>query len=198
MIFEYLVALQNPKMTKPIIPMAEEQRFPIPITLAEQPGFNCFGCASHNPAGLKLTFFANRKQEVGCVYKASSDHVSFAGIVHGGILATVIDDLSYYCLLYHVGRPGLTTNVNVNYRKPAFAKNELTGLSVLASQDERQAVIGVRLLDSSGAVCAEGTTTYALVNKTVFERIVGKGEVDGVFTAAEQLHKVTAPFRAAM
>jgi uncharacterized protein (TIGR00369 family) len=53
----------------------------------------CFVCGRNNPAGLYLTFYDNGENEVCCDYTVASRYQSYPGIVHGGILASMLDEV---------------------------------------------------------------------------------------------------------
>gem|GEM_PF-4431615 len=51
---------------------------------------NCFACSPRNRYGLKLIFFRTEQ-----------------GIAHGGIVATLLDEVAAWALIAHAGNPGL-------------------------------------------------------------------------------------------
>jgi acyl-coenzyme A thioesterase PaaI-like protein len=53
---------------------------------------HCFICGRNNPHGLYMTFFDNGKDEVLCEYTVSEDYQGYPGIVHGGIVAAMMDE----------------------------------------------------------------------------------------------------------
>jgi acyl-coenzyme A thioesterase PaaI-like protein len=60
---------------------------------------NCFACVSNNGMGFRLKF---HKQEDGSVFRnffADPKFESYSGIVHRGIVATLLDSAMTHCLL---------------------------------------------------------------------------------------------------
>jgi uncharacterized protein (TIGR00369 family) len=53
----------------------------------------CFVCGRNNPVGLNLQFFDNGKDEVFSDYTVAARYQSYPGIVHGGILASMLDEV---------------------------------------------------------------------------------------------------------
>jgi uncharacterized protein (TIGR00369 family) len=53
----------------------------------------CFVCGRNNPVGLNLQFFDNGKDEVFSDYTVADRYQSYPGIVHGGILASMLDEV---------------------------------------------------------------------------------------------------------
>jgi acyl-coenzyme A thioesterase PaaI-like protein len=78
---------------------------------------NCFACGLNNGAGLRLKF---RVQEDGTVFGyffADLKFEGYLGIVHGGIIATLLDSAMTHCLLIE-GIPALTGRLSVKYSTP--------------------------------------------------------------------------------
>jgi len=52
----------------------------------------CFVCGRNNPAGLYMQFYDNGKNEVLSDYTVAARYQSYPGIVHGGIIASMLDE----------------------------------------------------------------------------------------------------------
>jgi uncharacterized protein (TIGR00369 family) len=78
---------------------------------------NCFACGSENGAGLGLKF---HKEEDGSVlgdFFADRKFESYSGIVHGGIIATLLDSAITHCLFVK-GIPAVTGRLSIKYSIP--------------------------------------------------------------------------------
>lgn len=53
----------------------------------------CFVCGRLNPAGLHMQFYDNGESEVISDYTVPARYQSYPGIVHGGILASMLDEV---------------------------------------------------------------------------------------------------------
>jgi len=53
----------------------------------------CFVCGRLNPAGMHMHFYDNGENEVSSDYTVPSRYQSYPGIVHGGILASMLDEV---------------------------------------------------------------------------------------------------------
>jgi len=77
----------------------------------------CFACGRENPIGLKLIF-----REEGTVYAATfvaeAAHQGYQGIVHGGIIATLLDEIMARLVWARYGRAA-TAKLDIRYRQPA-------------------------------------------------------------------------------
>jgi acyl-coenzyme A thioesterase PaaI-like protein len=63
----------------------------------------CFGCSTHNAASLGLRFYYDQEHdEAVSFFSASSAHSSFPGVVHGGIISVLADEVAYWALQLQV------------------------------------------------------------------------------------------------
>jgi acyl-coenzyme A thioesterase PaaI-like protein len=96
-------------MTPAAAPLVEPER-PDPSALRRSP--RCFACGLENPRGLQLRFFAEAPGRVWAEWKPSADFEGFAGIVHGGIVATVLDE-AMSIAIRSSGWAALTCNLDI-------------------------------------------------------------------------------------
>ena len=77
---------------------------------------NCFACGEYSPKGLKLKYSLQGNKITG-EFKISNDYQGYDDILHGGIIATILDS-SMVNLFYK--RDGLklkTAKLNIYFRK---------------------------------------------------------------------------------
>jgi uncharacterized protein (TIGR00369 family) len=77
---------------------------------------SCFVCGPSNPIGLRVRFSREGRRVIG-EFTPSDLHVGFAGVVHGGILAALLDD-ALAAVGYYEGEPTVTARLAVRYRQP--------------------------------------------------------------------------------
>lgn len=58
-----------------------------------EPSFNCFGCSPRNPIGLKLSMKRLPNGDYAAETTFSEDYASYPGIVHGGIVNVLVDEV---------------------------------------------------------------------------------------------------------
>ncbi len=54
---------------------------------------HCFVCGLENPFGLKLKFFITAPGEVTVEYTVPEQYQGYPGIVHGGVVASILDEV---------------------------------------------------------------------------------------------------------
>lgn len=121
----------------------------------------CFACGKLNPIGLKLEF-EERDGEYVAYFTPGREHQGFAGIVHGGIISTVLDEvMARYAWV--LGRRAVTGEINVCLRRPARVGSRLRFAGRIDSEDRRLIRASARATDESGAVVAEATARMVKV-----------------------------------
>lgn len=83
----------------------------------------CMGCGPANPDNLGLRATVDRDRVIGRVLLGDR-HSGAPGFAHGGAISALFDDVFGHVLIV-LNRPGVTANLNVDYRAPAFLGREL-------------------------------------------------------------------------
>ena len=81
---------------------------------------HCFVCGLENPAGLHLHFYESAPGEVTADYTVEKQHQGYPGIVHGGIVAAMLDEVTGRVHMGPTSKPRFmfTARLDVRYRKP--------------------------------------------------------------------------------
>lgn len=86
---------------------------------------NCFVCGSDNPTGLHVRFARDGEQGCRAEYTAHGDHVGWPGLMHGGLLFTLMDEAVAWAVCY-AGLRGVTGKAEVQFRRPVTVGSRLT------------------------------------------------------------------------
>jgi acyl-coenzyme A thioesterase PaaI-like protein len=99
--------------------MSEEEREPaVALAFAVRDDHWCFGCGADNPIGLKLRFFSDEATgRVWAPWTPERPHQGFEGIVHGGLITTVLDEVMGW-VVYARNIWAVTGTLSVRFRKP--------------------------------------------------------------------------------
>lgn len=96
----------------------------------------CFACGPANPAGLRLAFSFDGEEYVTCLAVAAH-HQGWAGLMHGGLLATVLDE-AMARLLWEKGINAITGKLEVRYRQPVRVGEDLQVRARIAAERGRR------------------------------------------------------------
>jgi len=115
----------------------------------------CFACGRDNPAGLRLhwTISGNVTETT---FVPQRVHQGWKGIVHGGILATVLDE-AMTRLAWQVFGNAVTGEITVRFVKPARVGDTLAVRGEVGTIEGRKIPARAEIRDSAGDIVAEAT-----------------------------------------
>lgn len=123
-------------------------------------GYNCFGCSPDNPIGLKLNFFEDGEKVISN-WSPSMDYQGYFHILHGGIQATMMDEIASWVVLVKVKTAGVTSRLNCKYIKSVeIDKGAIRLEAKLREMKRNLAYIDVSLFDGEGTLCASAEAVY--------------------------------------
>jgi acyl-coenzyme A thioesterase PaaI-like protein len=117
----------------------------------------CFACGQQNPIGLRLKFRFEEDDYVTSL-EVLPEYQGWAGVVHGGLLATALDE-TMARLLWEKGINAITGRLEVRYRRPVRIgetleiRGRITRMRPPAVETEASATAG------DGALVAEARAT---------------------------------------
>ncbi len=130
--------------------------------LGNSAGYNCFGCNPGNPIGMRMDFFWDG-QDVVSVWRAGANHVSWTDTLHGGLQATLLDEICGWVVFFQLQTSGVTAKMETRYRKPVSTRWPYILLRARLEQQRRTlATVKGELLSPDGTLCAGCDCTYFL------------------------------------
>ncbi|MBT3220338.1 MAG: PaaI family thioesterase, partial [Proteobacteria bacterium] len=120
----------------------------------------CFGCGPGNHLGMHLRFYRDG-DEVFTRFVPQDHWEGPPGILHGGLQATVADEVAAWTLVGLLGRFGLTTSMKLHYLRPARMNREIEGRGKIISDLGKMAVVKV-VLEQDNKCLLRGKLTFAL------------------------------------
>ncbi|MRR22695.1 PaaI family thioesterase [bacterium] len=120
----------------------------------------CFGCGPNNHAGLKLTFEED-DEKLFASWEPDPCFQGYINVLHGGIIATLLDEVGAWCIYIKAGTSGVTSSMTVRYLKPVhISKGRVKVEARLLHKGEKNALISAVLIDGEGKKCAEADLDY--------------------------------------
>jgi len=143
----------------------------------KQPNSNhCFVCGRDNKFGLHLEFYENAPGEVVVEYTVPEQYQGYPGVVHGGVVAAMLDEVTGRSQMG--GDPPrfmFTARLNVRYHKNVPVGQPLRIIGRAGASKERTATATGQIFGPDGDLLAEAEAL--LIN-------VPEGLVDQVDLAA--------------
>ena len=121
----------------------------------------CFICGLENPVGLKLRIYEVESGRVESTFTAPEHYQGYPGVLHGGIIATIIDEISGRALMGPVDQPRFmfTAKLEVKYRKNVPIGKPLKLVGIAGQDKGYSAESWAGIYDAeSGELLAEGNT----------------------------------------
>ncbi len=85
----------------------------------------CFVCGKRNESGLKLDFELDKEDKVmETVFSPQDWQQGYAGIVHGGIISTLLDEVMTK-LAFELGMDAVTAEISVRFKRPVGLDKKL-------------------------------------------------------------------------
>ena len=135
----------------------------------KQPGSSyCFICGRENPVGLKLEFFNIEPGLVRTKINIPAHFEGYPGVVHGGILATILDETGGRALMEDPNRFMVTAQLSVRYRKPVPSETPLEAIGIAGERKGRVSKAHAEIRDVDGGVLAEAELTLVDVPEDKF------------------------------
>ncbi|MCG8588341.1 MAG: PaaI family thioesterase [Proteobacteria bacterium] len=132
------------------------ERTPAPDWIVHDgPDAHCFGCGHRNPHGLKLAFRPCGEGAVESFYTAPAHHAGAPGVVHGGIQATLLDEIlgmAVHGALDDRNLSIVTVDFNLRYRRPAPTETRLHLRGRLLRREGRDFFVEGEIASEDGAV----------------------------------------------
>ena len=135
------------------------------------PGQPCFGCAPDHPIGFRLAF-VREGDDIVTRFTPSDRYQGPPGIMHGGLVMALADELGAWALIGLLGKFGFTAQMSGKLHRPARIGVELEGRARIKKP-------GTRIVEVEVTLAQEGTTTYTgelrfvLLDEKGAERMLG-------------------------
>ncbi|KAK9461444.1 HotDog domain-containing protein [Lipomyces oligophaga] len=164
---------------------AQLQSSPVVKELRKTPGFNerrmwsnlsqsvqdssflagsCKGVGKFAVPGI--VFVSRDSNQVVSVVHVGSRLCGFPGIVHGGLLAAILDEcLARAAILPLPGHSAVTANLTINYRAPTFADQLLVIESHVTENTDKKSLVSAEIRSPQGVLLAESTGVFVVPKK---------------------------------
>lgn len=86
---------------------------------------DCYACGLSNPIGLHLDNFRRQGTEAVADFQPVPDHRGTAGSLHGGIIATVLDEIMVWAAILFEDTLAVTATMELRYRRPLGLSDKL-------------------------------------------------------------------------
>ena len=122
---------------------------------------DCIICGMENSFGVKAPFYVLDDESVASIFSFKSEHQSYPGRTHGGMIAAMLDELIGRALW--INEPdtyGVTTSLTVTYRRPVPYGETIKARGYLTFNSPRGFYAKGEIYDMNGNLLAQATGKY--------------------------------------
>jgi len=148
---------------------------------------SCFVCGESNASGLKIRFETD-----GAVVRARflprPEHVGFKKTIHGGILATLLDEIMVWGCAIQTRRFAYCAELNVRFLSPARPGEEVfASAELVANRRNKLFEAKGEVRNAAGIVLAMGTGKYLPIKEAELADMLDDfvGDAKGLFDPAD-------------
>ena len=134
----------------------------------------CFICGMENPVGLHLHIYETAPGVVESTYVAPEHFQGYPGVLHGGIVGAILDELSGRAQMgtdAMAPRFMFTAKLEVKYRKNVPVGKPLHIVGKTISSGTRTAEGWAGIYDQEGILLAEGKTLLVDVPENMLQAV---------------------------
>jgi uncharacterized protein (TIGR00369 family) len=146
------------------------------MLLKPNPANRCFGCGGANPRGMQLTFEQDDDaKRIRGQFRVSADYQGGAGFVHGGIVATLLDEVMAKVSRFREDH-AVTAELTVEYLKPVPVDADLIIDGWEVERNGRNLRREGEIRDVAGAILARGRGRFVQVDLEALRKKLGAPE----------------------
>ena len=131
----------------------------------------CFGCGPVHPHGLRLRFDRDG-DEVVTRYMPHEGQQGAPGIMHGGLVTTLADEVAAWAVIATLGKFGFTATMTAKFRRPVRVGLELEARARIVKARPRVIDVTVKIAQED-ELAFEGEFRFAVLDRTGAERLLG-------------------------
>jgi uncharacterized protein (TIGR00369 family) len=125
---------------------------------------HCFVCGTENPCGLNLAPERDGDKIVAR-FTPGQAHLGFSKAVHGGITASLLDELVGVACGIHVNEKCATVELSVTYRRPLLEGAEVRVEGWFVRREGKLAYGAGQVLDPAGKVLATAQARFLILEE---------------------------------
>lgn len=148
------------------------------MRLEPNPANRCFGCGGANPRGMRLAFEQDDStRRIRGRFRVDSDYQGGPGFVHGGIVATLLDEVMAKVSRF-AQEIAMTAELTVEYKRPVPIDEDLIVEGWEVERHGRARLREGEIRDGSGALLARGRARFVAIDAARFAALSAKGPRD--------------------
>ncbi|MBL7500517.1 PaaI family thioesterase [Frankia sp. CNm7] len=125
--------------------------------------YRCFGCSPHNPHGIQLRF-THHGDGLRTAFSLGRAHESYPGVVHGGLLGVIADEIMGNLVVLRTGLIPFTTGMRLRYVLPVIVGGGYDCVAKVRDGGGQLVHTEAEIREDGGALVATATASYQTVS----------------------------------
>ncbi len=115
----------------------------------------CFGCGRDNPIGVALHLEWDG-EKVTAPFVPKDVYAGFEGVIHGGIVCTLLDEAMWWALAVKERKCTVTAEMKIRFHRPVSTEGEYRVEGWVKDHPRKRIyVAAAQILDGEGRICAQ-------------------------------------------
>ncbi|HAM97247.1 MAG TPA: hypothetical protein DCQ26_01445 [Marinilabiliales bacterium] len=124
--------------------------------------YHCFGCDSENPLGLRMQF-VEEGDHIACYWNPGTHFQGYVNTLHGGIHATLHDELASWVVYTKGKTAGMTSKMEIAYLKPVSTNGEAIKLiGYIKEADKKSITVHTQLFNQQNELSSQAIVIYRI------------------------------------
>jgi acyl-coenzyme A thioesterase PaaI-like protein len=135
----------------------------------------------NNKNGLQALFFIDDSKSVSCAWSNTASHFQgFSGIIHGGVLVALADELMANCVVGLKQKFGVTLSSRIQWKAPVRVGETVSGRASIVASYKHFLLIEFVLINSEGKEVLTGSGIFYLPTIKQFKKMTGMNLPDAL------------------
>lgn len=127
-------------------------------------GYNCFGCAPSNQAGVKMEFYEDG-DDIVSFWKPQPQFQGWLNTLHGGIQSVLLDEICAWVVIRKKQTTGVTFKMETKFIKSISTESDQVVLRARIREQKRHVlVIDAEIYNEQGEMCSQAVCTYFTIS----------------------------------
>jgi len=122
----------------------------------------CFACGKDNPISLGLNFNSVGENKVTAVFEPGREHQGYEGIIHGGIISTLLDEAMVSAIIAN-GIEAVTAELTVRFKEETRLGEKLRVEGYITNNKSRLIFTEGILTNENGDIKAKARAKFMVV-----------------------------------
>jgi len=131
----------------------------------------CFGCGPKHPIGFRLSF-ERQDEEIWARFTPGEHYQGPPGLFHGGLAATLADEVGAWALIALLGQFGFTGSMECRLHRPIRIGEEVLARSWIDDDRGRVVKVGVAL-EQGGEKAFTAKLTFVVFDEAKAKEVLG-------------------------